>query len=69
MGTRNISVSNGIIYEKVDKCNWMRVPKYSQVGRTTYLDIREVTIDTKCLDVKESKRPTVQQMLAKIRKS
>lgn len=67
MGTKNISVSSGIVYEKVDKCNWMRVPKYSQVDRTSYLDVHKATIDTKRLGVKESKRPTVQQMLAKIK--
>ena len=66
MSKRNVSVSSGIIYEKFDWSSWLRVPKHSQVPRTSYLDVRELTIDTKSLGVARTKRPSIQEMLAKM---
>ena len=66
MNRKNISVSSGIVYEKFDRSNWLKAPKHSQVPRTSYFDARVLTIDTKSIAKHDKKRPTIQQMLAKM---
>lgn len=34
-------------------------------SRTTYLDVRSLVIDTKSIDRKNTKRPTIKEMLEK----
>lgn len=59
MSRRNISVSNGIVYERLDRDNWLKVPKYSRVSRTSHLDVRELTIDAKRVGAVSEKRPSI----------
>ena len=61
-----LSISNGIVYEKIDRNNWLRVPKHSQVPVTTYLDVQKLTIDTKSIGKDKANRPNIQQMLEKM---
>ena len=66
LGNQSISVSNGIYYEKVDADNWLLIPKHNQVPVTTFLDVKELTIDNNSLNVDKSYRPTIEQMLKEL---
>ena len=40
----NISRTAGNVYEKMDKDNWMVVPRYSEIQRTSHLDASELVL-------------------------
>lgn len=40
----NISRTAGNVYEKMDKDNWMVVPRHSEIQRTSHLDVSKLVL-------------------------